>query len=425
MNKVKYKPNNQGFSLVEVIVSIALLAIILVPLLNYFVSSAKYSSRAKTNQKAVVLAQSILEQCKDESMDEIAVSFHTETDFADVFHIVDSSRILNPTDHSNPEAMVDEVDASGSSLGNKGTSGNFDSATKTFKNPTNGKVYYVIKNIQEEDNSYDALISIDTNNSLGDTYYAKNNSEEIYNINAINSPENLVAVESSQKARVVNQMMALNAKECATQNASHIGNDSWINLIQSSETDITNALSRIMVIDICPITGSTTTAKVKIYYKYYCVGIAGCPDNVSLALDIEPPLYYETVELKNLKNIYLFFNRVNLTEEVELTIDSTLDSYFNQKFNLYLIAQADATGNVTTYNANVKVRDTFSYLYKVYSNADHVSKNGAAGNIKSNEGYITKSSTLRLMNLKVDIYKAGKLLDPDYLYATLESTKGE
>jgi prepilin-type N-terminal cleavage/methylation domain-containing protein len=425
MKKMKYKPNDKGFSLVEVIVSITLLAIILVPLLNYFVSSAKYSSKAKTNQKAVVLAQSILEQCKDKSIDEIALSFHTDTDFIDVFNIVDPSRILNPTDSTNPESMVEEVDANGSSLGNKDTSGNFDAVTKTFKNPTDGKVYYVIKNIQEDDNSYDALISIDTNNTLGDTYYAKNNSEEIYNINAINSPENLVAVESSQKARAVNQMIAINVNECATQNALHLGDASWTNLIQSSETEITNALSRIMTIEINPITGSTTTAKVKIYYKYYCVGIPGCPDNASIAVEIEPPLYYETVELKNMKNIYLFFNRVNLTEEVEINIDSTLDSYFDQKFNLYLIAQADATGNVISYNANVKVRDTFSYLYNVYSNADHISKNGAAGNIKSNEGYITKSSTIRLMNIKVDIYKAGKLLDPDYLYATLDSTKGE
>ena len=60
------KINNKGFSLVEVIISIAILAIISIPLLNYFTDSMKHNALAKTRQEATLEAQSIMEQLKAE-----------------------------------------------------------------------------------------------------------------------------------------------------------------------------------------------------------------------------------------------------------------------------------------------------------------------------------------------------------------------
>lgn len=56
--------NNKGFSLVEVIIAMAILAIISIPLLSYFTESMRYNAQAKTRQQATLTAQSVMEQLK-------------------------------------------------------------------------------------------------------------------------------------------------------------------------------------------------------------------------------------------------------------------------------------------------------------------------------------------------------------------------
>lgn len=58
---------NMGFSLIEVIISIAILAIISIPLLSYFTESMKYNSRMAEKQQATMLSQEILEQLNAEN----------------------------------------------------------------------------------------------------------------------------------------------------------------------------------------------------------------------------------------------------------------------------------------------------------------------------------------------------------------------
>lgn len=42
---MKRKCNNQGFTLVEVLIAICILAIVVIPTLNYFANSSKYNLR--------------------------------------------------------------------------------------------------------------------------------------------------------------------------------------------------------------------------------------------------------------------------------------------------------------------------------------------------------------------------------------------
>lgn len=58
---------NRGFSLIEVIISIAILAIISIPLLSYFTESMAYNSRMAKKQQATMLSQEILEQLNAEN----------------------------------------------------------------------------------------------------------------------------------------------------------------------------------------------------------------------------------------------------------------------------------------------------------------------------------------------------------------------
>lgn len=63
---MKEKKNNAGFSLIEVVLSMAVLAIISIPMLSYFSNSAKYNAMMADKQHATALAQEVLENLKNE-----------------------------------------------------------------------------------------------------------------------------------------------------------------------------------------------------------------------------------------------------------------------------------------------------------------------------------------------------------------------
>ena len=62
---VKRKKNgNEGFTLIEVVLSIAILALISVPLMKYFTDSMRYAAKSAERQGANLLAQETLEYIK-------------------------------------------------------------------------------------------------------------------------------------------------------------------------------------------------------------------------------------------------------------------------------------------------------------------------------------------------------------------------
>lgn len=63
---MKLKQDQAGFSLLEVILSMAILAIISIPLLSYFTESMKYNTKMAQKQHATTLAQEVLESLKNE-----------------------------------------------------------------------------------------------------------------------------------------------------------------------------------------------------------------------------------------------------------------------------------------------------------------------------------------------------------------------
>lgn len=74
MKRVKKseKLNNSGFSLVEVLVAVIILALITGPILMAFVMSAKFNKRARTAQQVNTVAESVMEKFKGRSIDEMA-----------------------------------------------------------------------------------------------------------------------------------------------------------------------------------------------------------------------------------------------------------------------------------------------------------------------------------------------------------------
>ena len=58
---------NKGFTIVEVIIAVAMLAIVSIPILGSFAQSAKYNAKARNIQKATIAAQTVMEDIKAEN----------------------------------------------------------------------------------------------------------------------------------------------------------------------------------------------------------------------------------------------------------------------------------------------------------------------------------------------------------------------
>lgn len=78
MIEKKEKNSNQGFTLVEVLVAVVVLAIVVIPLLNSFFSAARANAKAKKLMDATTAAQNIFEELKGEKLEDF-ITAHTET----------------------------------------------------------------------------------------------------------------------------------------------------------------------------------------------------------------------------------------------------------------------------------------------------------------------------------------------------------
>lgn len=71
------KRNNRGMSLVEVVVAIAVLSIVMLSVLHSFVYSARYNARSRERQQTTAAAQTVMENFKAYSVQEIWDQFQT------------------------------------------------------------------------------------------------------------------------------------------------------------------------------------------------------------------------------------------------------------------------------------------------------------------------------------------------------------
>lgn len=64
--------NNEGFSLVELLIAIVILSIIVVPLLHSFVTSARTNAKSRTTMHATAIAEDVMEMFEAHSLEEMA-----------------------------------------------------------------------------------------------------------------------------------------------------------------------------------------------------------------------------------------------------------------------------------------------------------------------------------------------------------------
>lgn len=71
--------NNAGFSLVELLIAMVVLAIIVVPLLHSFVTSARTNAKSRSTMHATAIAEDVMEMFEAHSLEEMAEIYEGET----------------------------------------------------------------------------------------------------------------------------------------------------------------------------------------------------------------------------------------------------------------------------------------------------------------------------------------------------------
>lgn len=123
-----------GFSLLELLIAVVILAIIVIPLLNLFLSSNRLNIKSRQTLRATTLAQDIMEGLKAYDIEELKTQFNTP---ADGFYVIDDNLIKGAI----AEETNMEVDGSG--------------------NPEPGIYYFSLRDVSMQGSKFDALVKVD------------------------------------------------------------------------------------------------------------------------------------------------------------------------------------------------------------------------------------------------------------------------
>lgn len=138
----KNTPNkNAGFSLVELLIAVIILAIIVVPMLHGFVTSARMNGKARQTQRAVTVAQDIMEGLKAYDIEELKAQFN---DPENGFYVIESKLIKGSIGEDTDREQNDPT------------------ARPAPAEP--GIYYFTLEGVQIQGSEFDALIRIDARN---------------------------------------------------------------------------------------------------------------------------------------------------------------------------------------------------------------------------------------------------------------------
>lgn len=313
--------NHKGFSFIELLVSIAILAIVLVPLLSNFVTAARVNAKARKIQNETLLGQSILEDIKSKTVQDMG------TEYDDYYEAI----------------------------------------------PMDGVTYYAKKDVEYDGSDYDILLTLDSN-----SYKVVNptnpEGEKIgYNtfrmpiISEINNSKNILAMESFETDLAVATLHQNHILYCEQERGKHKEDPSF-SISEYSIDDIRKYLQKQINISI---TQSDSDIYAKVVFEY-------SSSSESITIPGSGTESYTVVE-KQLSdidgNIYLFYNpsysdRISISKDILIT----------DEIDIYVAKQELATPIISIPEQLI---GTIPVGIHLYSNVDY--GYGSIGYVKKDE----------------------------------------
>ncbi len=314
MKRLSDRMDNKGFTLVELLLAVTILAIIVVPLLHAFVSSARVNRQSKMSAKLTTVGQDIMEGVKAYSIEDMAYEF----DYPGGCTEHNGFQLLNPAMIGNAAAVAANV----KELKNIGTEankkfaqcdisldeGSIKGTNFKFNNPPHKKYYFAITNLSSEQSSAksyksDVLISIDpvkyTSSGSVSNATAQHNDKLLADLSSMDTSKDAFYLESGSQVNGA----------CST-------------LISSGAASSIDASDIHKDINV-KVEPDGTNYKVTYEFKYYADGASApaiYPLNAMLS----------TLKYSNIENVYLFYmpSYNAIGDKITFTNDTSQDVQF-------------------------------------------------------------------------------------------------
>ncbi len=297
--------DNKGMSLVELLIAVTILAIIVVPLLHAFVSSARVNRKSKQTQRLTTMGQDIMEGIKAYSVEDLAYEFDYPTVsscsahpsgfqlISPVMLDASNSRIMELTMASGVYSQVNTTTTPKQSILESGTAPNIEYKFDDTKFDNHTPYYFAVTNISSERStagSYkaDILITVDPRKYISDA--------EATTLGVTGS--NVTNASAQHNSNPMADLYSMDT----TRDAFFLEAGSQINTaynqLRALGSTITSAQQISKDIDV-KVENDVTGKKVTYTFKYRS------PEGYEVIYPTNPSL--STLKYATLENVYLFY----------------------------------------------------------------------------------------------------------------------
>lgn len=370
------RQNDQGFSLIEVILAVAILALVTLPIINYFTYSGLRTADGRDKQSATVVAENVLDELNSydnfEQIENIASS-----------GAVDAASWTVVPDPSNPTKFTY------TDLTKKVQLNGFDYEAKvhiTYTNhtTTDGKTY---------DTGYDSnTVTKDTNEAITSEF----NDYEIPDPNRIYGKESVVAKEEDQLDQAISYFLTNEATDSNTFFTKY-------NLIKDK-------LDRRLAIHLEYKDGNPDVYRVKVSYLYELNGA-----NISPGIKngvCEVPIETSEVKKETLKNIYVFYNLRDGhdNDKLKVTFGTGMaeDDIKDIRFYLCGLTTTECPQRVNNYKFSLTSdSDSLALKCKYFFNGNTDTTLTAKKDDGTDEEFVRRDTKKRIGAIEVSVYEKG------------------
>lgn len=359
--------DDRGFSLVELVISVAILAIAVIPLMHSFTLAAKTNGKAGSVQNATSLAESIMEEVKAMSLDELIDEYYYEASSGG--HDVD---YYTKNGMSKADVIARDNDFTAVPPGYKGT---------IMKEADDFYVLHIPEVSANNGEKFNVVVTINsTAHTSDDDEYANTSHEEGTGIDKVDDA-NIVELPVLERINI-GENVAISTEfnrhdESAVAKLIDLYYDIKPNEVEIDDNTRRLKTSKITLhdkkktttIDVSRQTGMTiVTATVK--YSVNITSTAPSADAAGVPVSYEKVIYSGSFD--NEPKLYLFYKTMNEYLDMEYQAPST-DTSGKSKFgdkpftgtgeDIYLI---DSEEIVFTTNDTTNLANAYVMLDKYY-----------------------------------------------------------
>lgn len=367
--------DKKGFTLIELIITVAVVAIISVPLLQYFSDAAKHNAKSKVQQNAIIAAQNALEELKAEKGDITKPSTLVATSGAVSASAISRGWQLQSVDHST---------------------GNYEITRSCTVNGSSYKVKAEIKPVKQFTNASGAAV----------TYHEME-------VPKMDSSKDIVATEKSTS--LVNAQM-----QFYNWYSSYCDNNKKDKTLGASY--FKDKLKKTIYVELKQDVAKPTNAVARIYFRYeFNSSVASYPPGIGSSSTYDDEIVKKSIPANKISDIYIFYtpDSGSTRDSIVLDADTVNLSHLikNEQLSLFAVSQDISSTNELLVDANSTSGDFFNSVYTNLNSSNIVTGSMSSKFSKSASGeyLMTKRSVKnRIADIEICVYKGDSILPANF-----------